>query len=164
MAVDFFDPTYLEACYAALFMLLQTASFAGGISISNWARLSDIPDDSVVGNQPACFLIQGPLHAEEREQKLFGPEKWLFTAFAVIYLRANPTQVASNPLPSTLANYITWGIATALAGGAAAPNYQKQTLGGLVSHCWIEGVVGLNVSNEQVVITVPIVMLAGQVG
>ena len=157
--MDYTDPTYLEAVYAALFARLQTAVFPGAIALNKRARMVLVPDEVAVADQPALILVQGPMHAEQKE--LFGPTKWTLTALAVVYFRADVSTVSPSPLPATLANYMVWGLANALG---TLPPYQKQTLGGLVEHCWIEGAVSVEVVSEQVVITVPIYLLAGPVG
>lgn len=163
---QFEDPAYLEAVYAALFALLQTAlpqtSLPAPFNILKFnmaERVVWVPDQVPVADQPALFQIQGPLHAEQRE--VFGPTKWIFTAVAVIFLRAEGTFPPS-PLPAQISNYIVWALQSAL--GTTMPPYQKQTLGSLVYHVWIEGEVMSEVTEEQMVITVPINILPGPIG
>ena len=156
---QFEDPTYLEAVYAALFYLLEQAKFAGNVKFQTSQRVVVVPDQIAPADQPTLVMVQGPLRAEQKE--VFGPTKWTLTAMAVIYLQADPSQ-NPNPLPATLTNYLVWGIQTVL--GLTAPPYSKQTLGGLVCHCWIEGEVLTEVAEQQVVVTIPIFILAGPVG
>jgi hypothetical protein len=158
-ATAFTDPDYLEQVYAALFALLQSATFAGGIKIKSSTRAFMIPDQVAPADMPALILVEGPMPVEQKV--IFGPAKWTFTAIAVLYVRAEGTMVPNqSPLSVATANRLIWGIQNAFE---TQPPYQKQTLGGLVVHAWIEGEVMPQVVNEQIVITVPIYMLAGPV-
>lgn len=157
--MDYFDPTYLESVYAALFAQLQTATFAGGLKVQTWQRAHLVPDELPVASQPAVIQVQGPMHVEQKE--VFGPAKWTVTALLVIYVRADSTALGQNPLPATLANYVIWGLTQSLE---TTPPYEKQTLGNLVYHCWIEGAVSIEATREQMVFTVPIYMILGPVG
>ena len=153
------DPGYLEAVYAALFSQLQSATFGGGITLASSLRAAIAPDESPPANQPALIQLQGPMHVEQKDA--FSLAKWTFTAVAVLYARVQGAMTAQDPLAVTTANYLIWGIKNCLN---TKPPYQKVTLGGLVYHTWIEGVVSTEVSNEQMVITLPIYMLAGTSG
>jgi len=156
--VSFFDPGYLEACYAALFTQLQQATFAGGATLQQAARVMDAPDDVPVGSQPAMFLVPGPIHTEE---KWFALGRWTFTAIILVYLRADGT-IPPSTSPQTVGFNVVWGLVGALYQGAQPP-YSKQTLGGLVYHTWIEGTVIVNTASDQIVVTIPVYMLAGDV-
>lgn len=151
---QFTDPTYLESVYAALFAQIQTATFAGGIKINTWLRSLLVPDEVPPASQPAVVQVKGPMHGEQKE--VFGPTKWTLTALLLIYLRADSTAMHQSPLPDTLTNYLAWGLQAAL--GTEPPN-ERQTLGGLVHHCWIEGQIGFEASKEQIVISVPVYIL-----
>jgi hypothetical protein len=159
----FEDPTYLEAVYQALFALLGQATFPSGLTFKSMKRLADPPDDVPVSDQPALRVIPGPLLAEHgsAQNALLGPTKWLFSALVVIYLRADAS-ANPNPLPTTAANYFVWGIARVL--DTTFPPYEKQTLGGLVYHVWIEGNVHTEVVNEQITIAIPVLILPGPYG
>lgn len=156
---SFDDPTYLEQVYQALFDQLVGATFPTGLTLKNPQRVVVTPDDIPVANQPTLLLFPGPLHVE---QTAFALAKWTFTAIAVLYVRADGAAQNQDPLPATVANYLVWGLARALA--PTNPPYQKQTLGGLVYHCWFEGDVIPEVANEQMVLTLPILIEAGDVG
>lgn len=159
MATNFFDPTYLEKCHAALFAQVQTAQFAGGLKVKTFGRIVIPPDNVNVADMPALYQVPGPLHAHQSE---FSLTKWTFVAFWLLYLRADATQPTPNPLPSTEAFNLIWGIMGTLL--SAGPPYEKQTLGGLVYHAWIEGQVSVETSAEQIVVGIPVYMLAGDVG
>lgn len=157
MTTTFEDPQYLEAVYAALFDLLKSAVFPEGISWETTERIVVVPDQVAVANQPALLLIEGPMHAEQVQ--LMGPTKWVFTAVAAIYVRADGS-ASPNPLPAQVANWLIWGVVNAFN---TRPPYQKQTLGGLVYNAWISGEVLSSVTEQQMVITIPINMLPGPV-
>lgn len=161
---QFEDPEYMEAVFAALFTQLKSATFPGGIVLQSSSRVVVPPDMIPPADQPALILLQGPQHAEQKE--IFGPTKWIFTAIAALYLRADtvtldPTTTGT-PLPIQTANRVVWAITQTL--GNTQPPYGKQTLGGLVYHCWIEGEVISETQDQQTVITIPINILTGPVG
>jgi hypothetical protein len=158
MATSFYDPAYMEAVFAALFEQLKTATFAGGLAINTFDRAFKAPDDVPVAGQPALVMIPGPQHVEQKE---FALAKWTFTAIALIYFRGG-TDVCS-PQTAIDANFLLWGIVNALSG-VPPPAYEKQTLGGLVYHCWIEGEVTIEILVEQAMIGIPIFIIAGDVG
>jgi len=161
IAIDFESPNYLEVVFAALFAKLKTAKFGGSIVVKSFQRAVQPPDQIDAANQPALLLIEGLLG--ESQEGLFGPAKWHLGAFAVVYLRADGSSASQQQVsPATQANWITWGIALAL--GVTYPPYQKQTLDGLVYHCWVDGQVSVEVVDQQVVVVVPISLLLGPVG
>lgn len=158
MTTQFEDAAYMEAVYAALLAQLKTAKFAGGLTINSWSRAVDVPANiPEQSNQPALILINGPVHVEQKE---FALAKWTFTAVALVYLFAEQDQAT---LSATQANYIVWGLQQSLLAPGVG-GYDKQTLGGLVYHCWVEGEVLTEVQNQQVAITLPIMILAGPNG
>jgi hypothetical protein len=157
MSVAFEDPLYLEAVYAALFALLQTSPLPSGMAFKLSQRVSIVPETIPVGSMPALLLMPGPIQAE---QKNFSLTRWMFTAVAVVYLRGEAQPINQIPLSSTLVNWVLWGIASVFQ---TKPPYQKQTLGGLVYHCWIEGEIFPETQDQQIVLTIPIRMLAGNV-
>ena len=81
MTMTFNDPTYLEAVYAALFSLLKAATFAGGVTLKTTSRSTLIPDNIPVADQPALYMLEGPMHVEQKQ--LYGLAKWTLTAVAL---------------------------------------------------------------------------------
>ena len=155
MAVtQFTDPTYMEAVYSALLAQLKTATFGGGVKINKFQRVIDAPSQVPSADQPALLLVNGPVRVEQKE---FALGKWTFTAVAAVYLWAEEDQAT---LAATQANYIVWGLQAALLSTDRG-QYNRQTLGGLVYHCWVEGDVLTLVQAQQVLVTVPIMILAG---
>jgi len=158
MSTNFFDPNYLEQCYAALFAQVQTATFAGGLKFNTFRRVAIGPDQIAPADMPALFQVPGPLHARQTE---FSLTKWVFVAYWLLYFRADSTQPNPDPLPSTEAYNLIWGIMGTLL--SAGPPYEKQTLGGLVYHAWIEGEIAIETTAEQIMVGIPVYMDAGNV-
>jgi len=158
MTVPFEDPEYLEACYAALFELLKAAPLISPQKWQTTQRLVQISDDFVIPRQPALIQVESAIRAEQKE--VFGPTKWILGAVAVVYMQAEggtqPTVV-----PATAANRVIWALARTFD---TKPPYQKQTLGGLVYHCWVDGNILAEVVDQQIIITAPISILPGPVG
>ncbi len=157
LIIQYDDPAYLEAVYAALFSLLQSAVFAAGVALVSAQRVVELPDEVQAVNQPCLMQVQGPMRVEQTE---FALPKWIFTAVAVIYVRADGS-TSPSPVPATTANYLIWGINNVFS---TQPFGEKQTLGGLVYHAWIEGEVFMETQDQQMILTVPIYMRAGTSG
>ena len=113
-----------EAIYAALFALVSVAP--GLMTASRKGKpLSQIED----AEMPALFQIQG---GETWEQKKGVPSKVTLKADLEVYVsnRADP-----DSCPASVLNPILDYLQAALEPSAG----DTQTLGGLVSHCWIAG-------------------------
>jgi hypothetical protein len=157
---EFYDATYLEQVYAALFDKLKAAKFPDGTGFRLSARVVEAPDEVALTNQPALFQVQGPL--EVVQQQGFSLAKWTFTALAIVYARTDgAAPLEQQTLAQTIANNIVWALMLALT---PTPHEVQQTLDGLVYHCWFEGQVFTEVQNDQMIITVPVYILPGPVG
>ncbi len=86
---------------------------------------------SNVAEQPALFLRDGPETYAPRQAR-GQPAKVTLTAECWVYVQSRDVNAA--PIVA-LNNLIDW-IVTVLQ---PLPSQECQTLGGLVSHCWIEG-------------------------
>lgn len=158
---QFTDPDYLNQVYASLLNLLSAAVFAGGLKLQKAIRAMEAPDQVAAEDQPALILINGPIGVVQKE---FALAKVMPTAIAVIYLwtdGASPFDADPNNTPATQADRLVWGIFNAFN---TQPPYQKQGMGGIVYHAWIEGDIHTEIVRQQVVITIPIRMLAGPYG
>ena len=122
-----------ETVLAALFAKLSSATFTevGGASefVTSSRRLrlwSDVP----AGQRPAMFMTdhhETPSYRSENTPALVTISVEVF-----VYIdSSDPSSV-----PSTDLNNILDGLDAAIAPG---PGEQRQTLGGLVSHCRVEG-------------------------
>lgn len=135
-----------EPIYAALFALV--ASAASFVTVSRRLRhWSDVG----AAEQPALFMIQKSENAEERRPL---PVKWRASVDLYIYAQA-PDELTP---PATVLNPLLDAVEAALAPD---PVGHVQTLGGLVSHCWIAGRIQTDegVLGGQAVAIVPIEIL-----
>lgn len=117
-----------EPIYAALFALLEGAAEFATVSrrLRHWG-------DVGAAEQPALFLAQ---KGETAIRNRGAPPKWTLAVDLYLYCRA-PDELTS---PAMAMNPLIDAIEAALApvGGDAALR-NVQTLGGLVSDCWISG-------------------------
>jgi hypothetical protein len=135
-----------EPIYAALFTLVAGA--ASFVTISRRLRhWSDIG----AAEQPALFMIQKSENAEERRPL---PVKWRASVDLYLYAQA-PDELTP---PATVLNPLLDAVEAALAPD---PVGHVQTLGGLVSHCWIAGRIQTDegVLGGQAVAIVPVEIL-----
>lgn len=115
-----------EAIYSALFAL--ASSSASFVTRSRRLRLwSSVPP----GDKPALFLSERGEHVAHASEAV--PETVTLHAEFYIYTDAAQDQTAT---PASTLNALLDALDTALRPDALTG---KQTLGGLVSHCWIEG-------------------------
>jgi hypothetical protein len=113
-----------EVIYSALFTLLQGV---GGVALAS--RRLRLWSEVAACDRPALFL------SERAEQYVRANEAMpaTVTLEADIYLYVNADDLH---IPATALNALLDAVDMALA---PAPLSGRQTLGGLVSHCWIEG-------------------------
>ena len=136
-----------EAIYSALFAAVSGA--AGFVTRSRRLRhWSDV----AAAEQPALFQIQ---KSETAKQRRGLPAQWTLAVDLFLYAHA-PDELA--PPASTL-NPLLDAVEAALAPD---PVSGIQTLGGLVSHCWIEGKIETDegVLGGQAVAVIPVLLLA----
>jgi hypothetical protein len=135
-----------EPIYAALFALVASAaSFVTiGRRLRHWS-------DVGAAEQPALFMTQKSENAEERQPL---PVKWRASVDLYLYAQA-PDELTS---PATVLNPLLDAVEAALAPD---PVGHVQTLGGLVSHCWIAGRIQTDegVLGGQAVAIVPVEIL-----
>lgn len=154
--VDFFDPSYMETVYKALFALLQSVSYPAPLTLQTVTRAVRVPDQVPVANQPAVYQIQGPM--KTTQEKIFGPSKVEFTAAWVIYMRGDGAQTIDSNTP-TLVNLAIWAMINSFN---TKPPYQKQTLGGNAHHVWFDGPTYMETEGDanQIVVALPIHILS----
>lgn len=133
-----------EPIYAALFAKLQAVD--GFVTVSrrlkHWA---DVPPVE----QPALFM------AQKRETVTTTPglnPVWVFSVDVYLYAH---TQGDANLSPGAILNPLIDSITAALAPEVVS---NKQTLGGLVQHAWIDGSIETDegVLGEQGVAIIPV--------
>lgn len=137
-----------EAIYAALF-----AKVSDSATFKTKSRRFRPFSDVAPADQPAIFQVQGTQSAEQRRQQ--GPIWTLRADLFIYYWEPDP-----NVVPSTGLNTYVDAVEAALAPDAVS---NVQTLGGLVSHCWIEGDVAIfeGTIAEQAVAIIPVNILLG---
>lgn len=132
-----------EPIWAALAALFAPLAIANGGIFQTIGRQHVRPPTLTDDQQPALFVVQ------QRETTKPGPRglpgKVTLTGFLVVYFVApmpllEPTG-AETILGSTMLNAFLLAINQAIAPTSLDPQTMQpvQTLGGLVSHCWIEG-------------------------
>lgn len=124
-----------ETIFSALYAQLQTATKADGrtpafVTVSRRFRMwTDVPQDQ----RPALFIQQKKNSYSRAAQGESAPQKVTLNAILWIYTYHNVGDQAV--VPATDMNNLLDAIDRALQGSAMTG---LQTLGGLVSHCWIE--------------------------
>jgi hypothetical protein len=141
-----------EAIYTALFALVtDAASFATtSRRLRHW---TDVP----AAEQPALFQVQ---KSELAKTKRGQPSEWTLAVDLYLYCQAPDDATA----PSTVLNPLIDAIAAALAPQGLDLAANVQTLGGLVSHCWLAGKIETDEGalGGQAVAIVPVeIILAG---
>ena len=135
-----------EQIYSALFAKLQAV--AGFVTVSRRLRhWDDVPQ----AEQPALF------QAQKRESVSTEPglnPVWLLSLDLYIYARTGEDRDES---PATVINPLVDAVLETLAPD---PITNKQTLGGLVQHAWVEGTIETDegVLGEQGVAIIPIII------
>lgn len=115
-----------EAIYLALFKLVSdSASFAAtGRRVKLWTDMNASDFPALFINQRDNSYVRDGEHV---------PAKVTLEADIIIYTNAG---LDPNVIPATELNQLIDAVDAVLAPD---PVTEKQTLGGLVSHCWIEG-------------------------
>jgi hypothetical protein len=145
-----------EPIWVALLALLRTSL---GSQVKTIGRKHMMPPDLEPSMQPALFVIQTGEHKTSAPRGLSG--KLTLTGYLFLYLVA-PSAIeqpgAETQLAATQLNALKKAIDTALAPDEVTG---AQTLGGLVSHCWIEGESGEDpgVYGDQAMAVIPINIL-----
>lgn len=141
-----------ETIYAALFALVSQS--AGYVTASRYLlHWNDVPAES----RPAIFQRE----VSEAVVRTRGvPSQITLNVELYIYVQTN-AQLVSGVVPSSLMNPLLDALDTALAPTGGDLQNQTQTLGGLVSHCWINGTTEIfeGFLADQAVAIVPISIL-----
>lgn len=161
MAVPSFDDdSYLESVFAGTFAFLKGVTFVDPAvgeptGFEKSLRAIVAPDSVPVADQPAFIFVQGPIDVSQKN--FYGPSRWQLTAVVFIYFRADGVSPSEQGIvPAQLGNNIIWAISKLLK---ATPASERQTLGGLVHHCWIEGIIHTNFIEQQMLLEIPLHIL-----
>jgi hypothetical protein len=143
-----FDP---ETIAVALFNLLQTS----GYPFQTYDRKGDLPENVNSADQPYLGLVQ--LGMAQVENQAQGLEKWLLHFRVLVYIRADAIPSA---VPATQINAALKAIVNVLR---SVPIGERQTLGGLVDNCWIEGDVLMDtgILDQQCALLIPVTVDTG---
>lgn len=148
-----------EAIWAALFAWFQSAL---GSSFKAMGRKHVPPPDLVVADQPAFFQVA----TRERHipnQKPGLPSKLLLRGYIIVYVfddSPNEDIGTERILAETTMNNLLKQIDAALVPDD--PTTGKFTIGGMVTHCWIEGDTDLDpgIFGPQCAAILPLFILA----
>jgi hypothetical protein len=144
-----------ETISAALFALLQGTKIAGNPAFVTTGRRGRIWSDTTPADQPAMYLI----HTGEMavQNQAYGLTKWLLHYDILVYARADTNSTAA---PDTMINSILDAIDAQML---AIPPGERQTLGGVVYHAWIEGqiLIDTGIIDQQVAIMIPCKVTTG---
>jgi hypothetical protein len=122
-----------EPIYAALYALLQTAA-PQGFTINTFSRRFQSWDSTNLPQLPALFMQEYEETADQDsgDPSAMGLYRWISTVNVWIYFSAqNP-----NALPDQVFNALVDSMETVMQ---PSPQTGRQTLGGLVTHAWIDG-------------------------
>jgi hypothetical protein len=143
--------TTRDQAHQALFELLVTTPLPNGTRWGETGRNVKDPSEVPSANQPALFLTQAGVQVAFQKTKFF--TQWTWKTVAWIYFRSDASpdgEVAD----TTVNNYLD-----AVEQTVDPVPGQRQTLNGLVYHCFIDGEVfasaGL-MTEPQAVILIPI--------
>lgn len=148
-----------ETIAAALLTLLGATQFTipGGspTKFQTVGRNPQIWTGISAGDQPALFLI----HTGEQlvQNQVYGLSKYTLHFEALIYARADASPAA---VADTMINVMLDAIDVQMQ---SMPPGERQTLGGVVYHAWIEGeiLIDSGILDQQVAILIPIKVLSG---
>lgn len=119
-----------ETIFAALLTKAQTAVLNGNPAFVTSSRKFRSWDEVNPVEMPALFIASGNQNAMQQAQ--YGDIKWRIRALAWIYCMHSPD---SETIPGTDLNYLLDAFEEALK--PTVPG--RQTLGGLVTHAYIDG-------------------------
>jgi hypothetical protein len=136
-----------EQIYGALFTLAQQAT---GIvnSSRKWKSFADVPPEQ----QPALFLVEQKERAMPESPGQ--PTKWGLAAEIVIYAWAAGDDIGTGEVLNPVLDKLQAALAPVRYG-------EKVTLGGLVQHVYIDGVIEKDggVLGQQAMAVIPIAIL-----
>ena len=139
-----------EAVAEALYNLLAATQVNNQAAFKSSSRKAKVWSNTNNSDQPAMFLI----HTGEQvlQNQVFGLPKYLLHFEILIYARAD-----ANPsvTPDTLINGLLDAIDAQLQ---SKPPAERQTLGNLVYHAWIEGeiLIDTGIIDQQIAVLVPV--------
>lgn len=145
-----------ETIYNSAYALLAATQLGGNPAFVTTSRKFRFWSDVPAADQPALFFQQRDQDA--REVKNEGETLWDMYAYAWIYLMHDPSD---DIIPATSINVMLDAVEKQMLPDPSG----RQTLGGRVVHCYIDGRVqcdeGLVGSDPQSIILIPITIRTG---
>jgi hypothetical protein len=136
MSLNQYAAVNREAIWAALFAWFQAQL---GSSFASIGRKHVAPPQLTIADQPALFQVAGKeIHIPQKPPGL--PSKLVLRGWLILYIfDSSPDEDIGTEevLPETTLNNLLQAIDAALVPDNVSTG--KFTLGGLVTHCWIEG-------------------------
>jgi hypothetical protein len=139
-----------EAVSIALYNLLAATKIDNLPAFKSTSRKGKVWSNASSADQPSMFVI----HTGEQvlQNQIFGLPKYLLHFEIVIYARAD-----ANPsvAPDTLINGLLDAIDAQMQSQTPG---ERQTLGGVVYHAWIEGeiLIDTGIVDQQIAVMVPV--------
>lgn len=133
--------TSRETIYAALFARLQTLVSAEVVLPAGYVRTASrfLKHWDQVAPEQMPYLAQVQRNETPKQQRGL-PCAWTLYVDLYLYVRTNAQQDQSI-VPTTLLNPIVDRIENNVLAPDSGPSENVCTLGGLVSHCWIDGTI-----------------------
>jgi hypothetical protein len=145
-----------ETVSVALFNLLKATQIGGLPAFQSTSRKAKVWSNTNQADQPAMFLIHSG--EEAVQSQAYGLTKWMLHFEILIYARvdSNPNGIP----PDTTINAILDAIDAQMQ---STPPGERQTLGNVVYHSWIEGqiLIDTGILDQQIAILVPVRVLTG---
>lgn len=146
-----------ETILEALLNVISGATINGQPAFQTISRKFQMWDAVPPAAQPACFLRQVPGRVDQNDD--YGLNRWTLKCGIWIYAKYSP---ASDVIPAVLLNNLIDAVEKAILPG---PAFETQTLGGLVTNCYLDGDViideGLTPSDDQAIAVLPISIRTG---
>jgi len=144
-----------QQVFTALFNFLTNLPAPTGTRWNTQSQYLTLWDDVPQANQPAWFLYRGPQNFTQKH--VFGVQKLLWRVSIFIYFRTDGYK-SQNFYPDQITDQILDNLEQLFQTEARDG---RQTLGGTVWHCWIEGniVTDPGLVDGQAVIVCPINIL-----
>jgi hypothetical protein len=144
-----------EAVADALFSLLQATKVGGNSPFVTTGQNPKIWSKVPPGAQPAMYLVD--VGETVVQNQAYGLSKYLLHFEILLYVRADASPQA---IPAVFLRTLRDAIDAQMQ---STPPGERQTLGGVVYHAWIEGEVLVDggILDQQCVVMIPVKVLTG---
>ena len=144
-----------EVVATALFNLLKATQVNGSSPFVSMGQNPKIWSKLTPGDQPAMYLVD--IGETVVQNQAYGLSKYLLHFEILIYVRADASPAA---IPATQLRTLRDAIDAQMQ---SIPPGERQTLGNVVYHAWIEGevLVDTGILDQQCVVMIPVKVLTG---